>query len=59
MVNGMAIRETSELGGGEGAAFCPESLFSWVFAPVLGESGSWSRGGANFLKRLGPIFVGR
>ena len=38
MVNGMANRETSELGG-EGIALCPEGLISWLLTPILGERG--------------------
>jgi hypothetical protein len=34
MVNGMANRETSELGG-EGVLICPEGLISKAFTPVL------------------------
>jgi hypothetical protein len=33
MINGMAYRETIELGG-EGVAVCPEGLTSWVFTSV-------------------------
>jgi hypothetical protein len=36
MVNGMANRETSELGG-EGVAVFLEGLVSWTFTPVLRE----------------------
>ena len=38
MVNWMAIRETSELGG-KGVVVCPKGLISWVFTSVLGECG--------------------
>ena len=43
MVNGMANRETSELGG-EGVAVCPAGLISWVFIPVLRECGVMVKG---------------
>jgi len=33
MVNGVADRETSELGG-EGVAVCTEGPFSWVFSSL-------------------------
>jgi len=46
MVNGMANRETSELGG-EGVAVYPEGLISWVFTPVLGERGIMVKGGCH------------
>jgi hypothetical protein len=39
MVNVMANRVTSELGG-KGVAFSPKALsIPWVFTPVLGECG--------------------
>ena len=47
MVNGMADRETSELGG-EGVAVYLEDLVSWVFTPVLGECGVMVKGGCHF-----------
>jgi glutaminase len=47
MVNGMANRETSGLGG-EGVAVCPEYLISWVFTPVLGERGVIVKGGFHY-----------
>ena len=47
MVNGMANRETSELGG-IGIAVYPEGLISWVFTPVLRECGVMVKGGSNF-----------
>ena len=47
MVNGMANRETSELGG-EGVAVYPEGLISWVFTPELRERGVMVMGGAVF-----------
>ena len=47
MVNGMANRETSELGG-EGVAVYLEDLVSWVFTPVLGECGVMVKGGCHF-----------
>jgi hypothetical protein len=47
MVNGMANRETSKLGG-EGVAVCPKGLISWVFTPVLREFGFMVKGGCHF-----------
>ena len=47
MVNGMANRENSELGG-EGVAVCPKGFISWVFTPVLRECGVMVKGGCHF-----------
>ena len=47
MVNGMANRESSELGG-EGVALCPEGLISLVFTPVSREYGVMVKGDAFF-----------
>jgi len=47
MVNGMASRETNELGG-EGVAVCLEGLISWVFTPVWGKCGAMVKGGCHF-----------
>ena len=45
--NGMANRETSELGGG-GVAVFPEGLISWVLTPVLRECGVMVKGGFHY-----------
>jgi len=50
MVNGMADRKTSELGG-EGVAVCPEGLISWVFTPVFGDCGAIVKRGCPFFFR--------
>ena len=47
ILNGMADRETSEIGG-EGVAVCPKGLISWVFTPVFGEGGVMVKGGCHF-----------
>jgi len=57
MVNGMANRGTSELGG-ESVAVCPKGLISWVFTPVFGECGIMVKVGCRFSLET-PIFVGR
>ena len=47
MVNVMANRKTSELGG-EGVAVCPEGLISWGSLQNWGSVKSWSSGDASF-----------
>jgi hypothetical protein len=57
MVNGMANRKTSELGG-EGFAVCFDDLVSWVFTLVLGECWVVVKRRCHRSLEAGPIFVG-